>query len=260
MVYEAKRPLQLNMAACLLKRADSGDDGDGGSDGGVVEEKKGVSKAADGDDAAPASTTDRIIEYCGDVLKHDPNNSKALLRRGQAHLIRGDHASAKGDLEQADKADAAKGGAAAASSGLQSNKAIRKALDQVKAAEKADRAASKELWGGKLPKAQDPPPPQQKDEASAGQHGHGHSHGGVPCSGHDDPPPPQQKDEASAGQHGHGHSHGGVPCSGHHDDSSGSWWTGGAVLVALLAFLLGAMAFAKERWDRMSGLHQAQVA
>ena len=130
----------------------------------------------------------------------------------------------------------------------------------MKAAEKADRAASKELWGGKLPKAQDPPPPQQQDEASAGQHGHGHSHGGVPCSGHDDPPPPQQKDEASAGQHGHGHSHGGVPCSGHHDDSSGSWWTAVAILVALLAVLLGAMTFAKERWDRMSGLQQAQVA
>lgn len=45
------------------------------------------------------------VEWCSRVLEHDPDNGKALLRRGRAHSLRGAYADADADLATAAEAD-----------------------------------------------------------------------------------------------------------------------------------------------------------
>lgn len=43
----------------------------------------------------------QVVQDCSEVLKHDSSNTKALFRRGRAHLSLHDYAAAVSDLKKA---------------------------------------------------------------------------------------------------------------------------------------------------------------
>jgi tetratricopeptide (TPR) repeat protein len=116
LVDAVRIPLWLNVAACSLKLG-----------------------AAELEDAKASSR--RAIESCSEVLKLEPNNVKALFRRGQAYQLGSRLENARADLVKAAHLEP-------------TDVLIRRALTAVVEELRAEQAEQRSLWEGKL----SPPP------------------------------------------------------------------------------------------------------
>uniref|UniRef100_A0A7S2SNF2 Uncharacterized protein n=1 Tax=Mucochytrium quahogii TaxID=96639 RepID=A0A7S2SNF2_9STRA len=103
MVVAVRVPLLLNSAACALKL------------------KNG----------------DQVVEFCEQVFKLEPDNLKALYRRGQAYVLLSKLEKAKEDFTKVAKAEP-------------NDKVVRKNLNDVSNRLKREQVASSSLWQGKF--------------------------------------------------------------------------------------------------------------
>ena len=106
LVQQAQLPILMNLAACYLK-------------------------------PGPENDPTLAHQYCSDALNYEPENAKALYRRGQANLARHFVDEARADVLKAAKL-------------LPKDAAIRKTLGEIQLQMAEKKVAVKKAFGGKL--------------------------------------------------------------------------------------------------------------